>query len=308
MESLEHHLPEPLQSQEHQGSGRGYEWREKFTRTAKYCGLAALGAFMEFVATHPGFGQELETAKESPSHKVSYRTAETQKRYSGYERFYPKFDDLKIPVVVGSLEDERKNLSEADQALFEALFGKVAALTFAGSARPAGARTRFNLGRDTVYIFYGPADTLQEAKVSTPYHEGMHARHMAQERAQNANDTLGFIRYPDLSTPVNLYLEEFFTGAETVRWLETQANDAAHSVVDSSQQKYLPKSIEEEKKYLLMNYMNYYQERYGSKFEIPFGEGTVGDTLDKQIETLFRDNHLIEVLHRVAQEAGNAEK
>lgn len=289
-------------------NGKKKELRERLSRVPKYCGLILLGAFMQFATVAQGFGQEFSESKEKSKGEIHYRTPEAERKLKEYERFYPSFKELKVPLVVGSMEEEIKNLSETDQVFYQSRFGHVGAFAFRGSMIPENLLKQLGMGRDTVYILYGTGEISPENKIRIPYHEGIHARHYAEQLNKNPDDTVGYIRYPELSTSVNLCIEELITGAKTIDWLESRENDGGRSMLTEEEMKHFSQAVKKEKSYFLDNYYAYYFERYGSEAEIPAGEGIVSDPVDGEIEKMFRDSHILETLKERAQKFRDGEE
>lgn len=272
-----------------------------------------MGALIEFAGTvqaqsfeNKGFSEK----KEKTENNILYRSPRAEKELKQYERLYPSFKELKTPIVVGSFEDELEKFSDATRASFEMRFGNTGAMAFPGSSFPKGEQEKWHMGGDTIYIMYGTGlkKVPLERRIGIPYHEGLHAKHFAEQLQKNPSDTTGYIRYQELSVETNKYLEELITGFGTIQWLEEQVNQGENSFFTKEERESLSGAVEKEKRYFLDNYYEYYHYRYGVNFEVPAGDSQVSDPADVEVERMFQSGGIIETLKAQAEEMRQGEK
>lgn len=290
---------------------RGFH--EKLGRVSRRCGIFLLGALMEFASTVQAQNFEKKDSverKEKTESNILYRSPRAEKELKRYERLYPSFKEAKMPIVVGSFEEELEKFSDTTRVLFETKFRNLGAMAFPGYSMPEEAKRKWRMEGDTVYIMYGTG--LEKVplgrKIGIPYHEGLHAKHFAEQLQKNPSDSTGYLRYPELSLETNKYLEELMTGFNTIQWLEEKGGKGDSSVFTKEEEESLPQALEKERGYFLDNYYNYYHFRYGDKFEIPAGEIQPSDSIDAEVETMFRSGGIIETLKARAEEMRRGEK
>lgn len=287
-------------------------FQEKLGRVSRHCGIFLLGALMEFtsIAQSQDFTRvDSIEKKETTENNISYRSQRSEKELKKYEHLYPDFKGLKMPIVVGNFDEELEKFSKDARVSYEILFGHVGAMAFPGFSLPKEGQKTWHMSGDTVYIIYGTK--LDEVplgrRIGIPFHEGLHAKHFAEQIERNPSDTTGYMRYPELSLEVNKYIEELITGFKTIQWLEEEGKKEENSVFSKEEKEVLLQALEKEREYFLNNYYDYYHFRHGSNFEIPAGEGQTSDVIDAGIEDMFKAGGIAKALRTSVEKMSRRE-
>ncbi|HLD27811.1 MAG TPA: hypothetical protein VJB39_03090 [Patescibacteria group bacterium] len=244
-----------------------------------------------------------DQGQESHKHRgLEYSSVAAEEKLSPLERFYPDIKDLDARIVISTVAEAVKSLDPVTQGLFKVQFDNVAAFAYPGTFFPEEMAKKLGLERGSYYITYSDKEFPPEILMSTAYHESRHLKHFVEQSQKTPDDKTLYIRFPELSQEINQHIEEMATCLETIEFLNKQHQaKPGKRIVTPEEYAGIPKMLQQEKKYFMTNYINYYMERYGSNFDIPHGEWPQQDKIDQLIEKMYKDGEIIEVLGKLGE-------